>query len=623
MTPSVPSTMPAAEHKRVIRMGETIPIPELAQRLSVKSAELIKRLWTLGLMGVTVNQSVDLDTASLVAAELGHRVESDAFREADLLLPDGPTDQTADLHPRAPVVTVMGHVDHGKTSLLDAIRQSDVAAGEAGGITQHIGAYRVHTARGDVVFLDTPGHEAFTAMRARGARMTDIVVLVVAANDGPMPQTLEAIDHARAAKVPIVVAVNKIDLPDADPARVRRQLTERGLAPEELGGDTVFIDVSARTRVGVDALLETLALHAELLELKADPVAPARGHVVEARLDRNRGPVVTLLVTQGTLRAGDVLVVGEASGKVRAMLDDRGQRVVEGPPSTPLEVLGLDAVPEAGDLFHVVADERSARTLVEHRREQRRQRQGGIARLSLENAFDRLAPGAAKELRLVLKADVQGSAEALASALRALSTAAVKVEVIASGVGGITESDVALARASAAVVIGFNVRPAGKAQRLADQDGVQVRLYRIIYEALDDVERAMVGLLDPVRQEHVLGHAEVRQVFSVTRASAHKIAGCTVLDGKLVRRGPVRLVRDGVVVHTGRLASLRRFKDDVPEVSQGYECGLALEGFTDVQVGDVIESFDVETVGATVIPRLAALRARTPRDTTPLAAASP
>jgi translation initiation factor IF-2 len=597
------AVMPAAEHKRVVRMGETIPVAELAQRLSVKSTEVVKKLWTLGLMGVTVNQSLDFDTASLVAAELGHRVESNAFREEELLSspsPEGPVD----LAPRAPVVTVMGHVDHGKTSLLDAIRQANVAAGEAGGITQHIGAYRVQTARGEVVFLDTPGHEAFTAMRARGARMTDIVVLVVAADDGPMPQTLEAIDHARAAKVPIVVAVNKVDLPGAQPERVRHRLMERGLVPEELGGDTIFVDVSARTKVGIERLLETLALHAEVLELRANPSGQARGHVVEARLDRNRGPVVTVLVTQGTLRAGDVLVAGEASGKVRAMAGDRGQKLVEAAPSTPLEVMGLDAVPEAGDQFHVVSDERAARTLVEHRREQRRGKQQGRARVSLESVFDRLGAGEVRELRLVLKADVQGSAEALAGALRALSTPAVKVEVIATGVGAITESDVALAKASTAIVLGFNVRPAGKAQRLAEQDGVDVRLYRVIYEALDDVRRAMTGLLEPVRREQLLGQAEVRQLFSVPRSVARTgtVAGCTVIDGKLSRRAPVRVVRDGAVVHTGRLASLRRFKDDVPEVGQGYECGLSLEAFADLKVGDTIESFEVETVAATLDP---------------------
>jgi translation initiation factor IF-2 len=399
-----------------------------------------------------------------------------------------------------------------------------------------------------------------------------------------------------------VVAVNKIDRPDADPARVRQRLMERGLVPEELGGDTIFVDVSAKTGVGVDRLLETLALHAEMLELRANPAAPASGHVVEARLDRNRGPVATLLVTQGTLRAGDLLVAGEASGKVRAMVGARGQRLAEATPSTPLEVLGLDGVPEAGDLFHAVSDERAARALVEHRREQRRQRPQTRTRLSLENVFERLGAGQVKELRLILKADVQGSAEALASALQALSTTSVIVDVISSGVGGITESDVGLAKASSAIVLGFNVRPAGKAQRLADHDGVEVRLYRVIYEAIDDVKRAMTGLLEPQHREHVLGHAEVRQLFSVPRTVARtgKIAGCTVLDGKLTRRAAARLVRDGVVVHTGRLASLRRFKDDVAEVGPGYECGLSMDGFADVRVGDMVESFEVQTVAATL-----------------------
>jgi translation initiation factor IF-2 len=587
-----------AEHKRVIKMGESIAVSELAQRMGVKGNEIIKKLWGLGMMGVTINQSIDFDTASLLAADFGYQIESTAFREEEVIASQE-VENPEDLVPRAPVVTVMGHVDHGKTSLLDAIRKANVAAGEAGGITQHIGAYRVHTSHGDVVFLDTPGHEAFTAMRARGAKMTDIVVLVVAADDGPMPQTIEAVNHARAAEVPITVAVNKIDKPGANPQAIRSKLMEHNLVPEEFGGETIFVDVSAKTKQGVDKLLEMLALQAEVLELRANPKKAARGHVVEARLDRARGPISTILVEEGTLRVGELVVAGEVSGKVRAMLGDKGQQITEAGPSTPVEVLGLDGVPEAGEIFNMVADERVAKSLVEHRREQRRKKEAVTqGRVSLENILDKIKEGEVKEVKIVLKADVQGSVEALANALRSLSTQSVGVNVISSGVGGITESDVQLAKASSAIILGFNVRPAGKSQQIAEQEGVDIKLYQVIYDAIDDVKKAMVGMLAPVTREKVIGKVQVRQTFNISKVGM--IAGCSVLEGKIARKSQVRLVRDSVVVYTGKLGSLKRFKEDVGEVAQGYECGLSVEGYQDVKVGDIIEAFELETVAPTL-----------------------
>jgi translation initiation factor IF-2 len=589
-----------AEHKRVVRMDTAIAVSDLAQRMGVKGNEIIKKLWGLGMMGVTINQNIDLDTAGLIAQEFGYQVESTAFREEEVISEEA-ADNPEDLVPRAPVVTVMGHVDHGKTSLLDQIRKANVAGGEAGGITQHIGAYKVHTPGGDVVFLDTPGHEAFTAMRARGAKMTDIVVLVVAADDGPMPQTIEAINHARAAEVPIVVAVNKVDKPGANPAQIRTKLMEHNLVAEEFGGDIIFVDVSAKTKQGIDKLLEMLALQAEVLELHANPKKAARGHVVEARLDRSRGAISTVLVEEGTLRVGDLMVSGEVSGKIRAMLGDKGQPIAEAGPSTPVEVLGLDGVSEAGELFNVVADEKAAKSLVEHRRDQRRKKEATAspsARVSLENILDKIKEGEVKEVKIVLKADVQGSVEAIASALRALSTATVGVNVISSGVGGITESDVSLAKASAAVVIGFNVRPAGKSQQMAEQEGVEIKLYQVIYDAIDDVKKAMVGMLAPVTREKALGKAEIRQVFNISKAGM--IAGSFVIEGKISRKAQIRLVRDSVVVFTGKLGSLKRFKEDASEVAQGYECGLSIEGYQDIKAGDILEAFEVESVAATL-----------------------
>ena len=585
-----------AEHKRVIRMGETIGVSDLAQKMGVKGNEVIKKLWALGLMGVNINQSVDQDTATLIANEFGYQVESTAFREEEII-DEGQADNPEDLLPRAPVITVMGHVDHGKTSLLDAIRKANVAAGEAGGITQHIGAYKVHTPTGDVVFLDTPGHEAFTAMRARGAQMTDIVVIVVAAEEGPMPQTIEAIKHAQAAEVPILVAINKIDKPGANPAAIKSKLMEQGLVAEDLGGETIYVEVSAKTKIGIDKLLEMLALQAEVLELKANPNKPARGNVVEARLDRARGAIATVLVKEGTMKVGELVVAGEAYGKIRAMLGDKGQIITDAGPSTPVELLGLDGVPDAGELFNVVADEKSAKALVEHRRELRKRKEASAnTRVSLENILDRIKEGAVKEVRIVLKADVQGSVEAIANALRNLSTPTVGVSVISSGVGGITESDVTLAKASSAIVIGFNVRPAGKSRALADQEGVDIKLYQIIYDAIDDVKKAMVGMLSPVMREKALGKAEVRQVFHIAKAGT--VAGTFVTEGKITRKAQVRLVRDSVVVFTGKISTLRRFKEDASEVSHGYECGITIEGYNDLKEGDSIEAFEIETTAA-------------------------
>jgi translation initiation factor IF-2 len=595
-----------AEHKRVIRMGEeSIAVSDLAQKMGIKGNEVIKKLWALGMMGVNINQSVDLDTATLIAQDFGYQIESTAFREEEIIS-EGTPDAPEDLVPRAPVVTVMGHVDHGKTSLLDAIRKANVAAGEAGGITQHIGAYKVHTPnQGDVVFLDTPGHEAFTAMRARGAQMTDIVVLVVAADDGPMPQTIEALNHAKAAEVPLMVAVNKVDKPGANPTMIRTKLMEYGLVGEEFGGDTIFVDVSAKTKQGVDKLLEMLALQAEVLELRANPKKAAKGNVVEARLDRARGAIASVLVMEGTLRVGDLVVAGETYGKIRAMLGDKGQNVTEAGPATPVEILGLDGVPDAGDTFNAVSDEKSGKSLAEHRRDQRRRKESSTtSRVSLENILDKIKEGEVKEVKIILKADVQGSVEALANALRSLSTAQVGVNVISSGVGGITESDVTLAKASSAVVIGFNVRPAGKAHQLADQEAVDIKLYQVIYDAIDDVKKAMVGMLAPVMREKVVGRAEVRQVFHIAKAGS--VAGSSVTEGKLARKAQIRLVRDSVVVFTGRIGSLRRFKEDVAEVEKGYECGLTIEGYNDMREGDVVEAFEVEQIAPVLEAALSA-----------------
>jgi translation initiation factor IF-2 len=590
-------TTPAA-HKRVIKMEETVQVSELARQMGIKAPDVLKKLWSMGMTGIMLNNSIDLDTATLLATEFGFEVESTAFKEADVFAQA--EDKAEDLQPRAPVVTIMGHVDHGKTSLLDAIRDANVAEGEAGGITQHIGAYKITTEEGrDVVFLDTPGHEAFTAMRARGAQATDIVVLVVAADDGVMQTTIEALNHAKDAEVPIIVAVNKIDKQGAQPDRVRQQLAEKGLNPEQWGGETIYVDVSARTKQGIDQLLQMIGLQADILELKANPNKLAKGTVVEAKLDRNRGPMATVLVQDGTLKLGDTVVAGEFIGKVRAMLDDKGRNLEEAGPSTPVEVLGLSGVPEAGESLNSVADEKQAKELVEHRRDSRRKKElGSQSKVSLENILERIKEGAVKELKVVLKADVQGSAEALKSSLGSLSTEQVKVDVISSGVGGITESDVNLAKAGNAIIVGFHVRPAGKAQQLAEQEGVQINLYDIIYEALDEVKKAMAGLLAPVRREKALGKAEIRQVFTIPKVGA--IGGSFVTEGTIRRNSQMRLVRDSVQIYVGKLTSLRRFKDDVREVVQGYECGIGLENYNDIKVGDVVEAYEIEEIAATL-----------------------
>jgi translation initiation factor IF-2 len=588
-----------AQHKRVIKMDETVAVTELARQMGIKATEVLKKLWGMGMTGVNINQNIDGDTATLLAGEFGYEVESRAFKEDAVIVET--EDRDEDLESRAPVITVMGHVDHGKTSLLDAIRHTDVAGGEAGGITQHIGAYKVHTERGEVVFLDTPGHEAFTAMRARGAQATDIVILVVAADDGMMPQTVEAVNHAKDAEVTIIVAVNKIDKPNAQPERIRQQLSDHGLVPEAWGGETIYVDVSARTKVGVDALLEMVSLQAELLDLKANPRKLAKGLIIEARLDKNRGPMATVLVQEGTLRAGDLVVTGEHLGKVRAMLDDKGRTVNEAGPSTPVEVLGLDGVPEAGDYLNAVADEKAAKVLVQHRYDARRKKELGAAGargVSLENILEQIQAGEAKEVKIVLKADVQGSVEAVRDALTRLSGEQVKVNVIAAAVGGITETDVNLAKASQAIIIGFHVRPTGQATRLAEQEHVDIRLYDIIYEALDEVKKAMAGMLAPVLREKVTARLEVRQTFSIQKVGT--IAGCFVIEGKIARQHQVRLVRDSVPVFTGRLSSLKRFKDDVRDVEKGYECGVAFEGYNDIKQGDTIEAFEIEQFAPTL-----------------------
>src|SRR5213083_337332 len=595
-------TVPRAS-KRVIRISEVITVADLARAIGVKAGDVLKKLLDMGMMA-TINQALDHDTAALVAAEFEHQVENVAFDVEQMLEAVEAEGGEEKVVVRAPVVTMMGHVDHGKTSLLDAIRSTNVAEGEAGGMTQHIGAYSVNTAKGPITFLDTPGHEAFTAMRARGAKVTDIVVLVVAADDGVMPQTVEAINHARAAEVPIVVAINKIDKRDANPEHVKQELGNHGLAPEEWGGDTIMVPVSAKTKEGIAQLLDMILLQADVLELKASPGRLAKGTIVEARLDRGRGPVATVLVQEGTLRPGDAFVCGTQYGRVRAMMSDKGQRIEAAGPSTPVEILGLGGVPEAGDTFVAVQDDQKARQVAEHRRtKQREAEMAKTAKVSLDDLYQQIQTGEMKELKVVLKADVQGSVEATSDALRRLSTDDVRLNVLHGSVGGITESDVLLASASNAVVIGFNVRPEPKAAALAEREGVDIRLYTIIYEALNDVRDALEGLLEPTLQEKVLGRAEVRQAFTVSGIG--QVAGCFVTDGKILRGAKARLLRDHVVVHDGRIASLKRFKEDAREVAGGYECGMSFEGYQDVKAGDVIEAYEVEQVARRLAPAAA------------------
>jgi translation initiation factor IF-2 len=593
-------TTPRAS-KRVVRISEVITVGDLARAMGVKAGEVIKKLMDSGMMA-TINQVLDFDTASLIAGEFEYNVENVAF-DAESVLEvehEGAADDE-DLEPRPPVVTIMGHVDHGKTSLLDAIRETNVTAGEAGGITQHIGAYSVDVHGRAVTFLDTPGHEAFTAMRARGARVTDIVVLVVAADDGVMPQTVEAINHARAASVPIIVAINKIDKPEANIDRLKQGLADYGLVAEDWGGDTICVPVSAKTKAGIPQLLEMLLLQADVLELKANASKLSRGTIVEARLDRGRGPVATVLVQEGTLKVGEPFVCGGQYGRVRAMVDDKGRKVQNAGPSTPVEILGLQGVPEAGNPFVAVTDEATARQVAEHRRG--KQREADLvktAKVSLEDLYSQIQAGEVKELRVVLKGDVQGSVEALTEALSRLSTDEARLNILHASVGGITESDVLLASASNAVVIGFNVRPEAKATEVADREGVDVRLYTVIYDAINDVRDAMEGLLEPTLREKTIGRAEVRQVFNIP--SFGVIAGSFVTDGKILRNAAVRLVRDHKVVYTGKVASLRRFKEDAREVVSGYECGIGLEDYQDVKTGDIIETYELERVVRRLVP---------------------
>jgi translation initiation factor IF-2 len=591
-------TTPRAS-KRVIRISEMISVSDVARAMGIKASEVLKKLIDMGVMA-TINQMLDHDTAVLVAGEFDYQVENVAF-DVESTLVEAEGGAAGEAVPRAPVVTIMGHVDHGKTSLLDTIRATNVAEGEAGGITQHIGAYTVDVHGRMVTFLDTPGHEAFTAMRARGAKVTDIVVLVVAADDGIMPQTVEAINHARAAAVPIIVAVNKIDKPGANAERVRQELGNHGLAPEEWGGDTIVVPVSAKTREGVPQLLEMLLLQADVLELKANPSRNARGTIVEARLDRGRGPVATVLVQEGTLRVSDSFVCGSEYGRIRAMVDDKGKRIDAAGPSMPVEILGLGGVPDAGDVFVALQDDQKARQIADHRRgKQRESEMAKTAKVSLDDLYNQIQSGDVKELKVVLKADVQGSVEAISDALTRLSTADVRLSVIHGSVGGITESDVLLATSSNAIVLGFNVRPEPKAAALAEREGVDVRLYTIIYEALNEVREALEGLLEPTLREKILGRLEVRQVFSISGIGP--VAGCFVVDGKIVRGSKARLLRDSIVVHDGKIASLRRFKEDVREVAAGYECGTSLENYPDVKVGDVIEAYEVEQVARRLTP---------------------
>ncbi len=589
--PERPPTLPPKEKK--IKIYETIQVGELAKLMGVKASELIKKAMLMG-MPLTINQSIDADTAAILADEFGYQVEKAPIEEELLLQYTPPSPE--ELKPRPPVITVMGHVDHGKTTLLDAIRKTDVASREAGGITQHIGAYTVKLEDGRIItFIDTPGHEAFTTMRARGAQVTDIVILVVAADDGVMDQTKEAIEHARAAGVPIVVAINKIDKPEANPERVKSQLAELGLVPEEWGGDVLMANISARNRVGIDELLELVLLQAEMLDLKAAYDRPARGRIIESRLDKGKGPVATVLVQEGTLKEGDPFVAGLTHGRVRAMFDSYGNRVKTATPSIPVEVLGFEEVPQAGDDFIVMESEDKARKVAEYR--QRKAREAEIAKeakISLETIFEKLKEGELKELKIVLKADTQGTLEALQTSLQKLSTDKVKVNVIRAGIGAISESDVMLASASNAIVIGFNVKPTVQARETAKREKVDIKFYDVIYNVLDDVKKAMVGLLEPRYVEEITGVAEVRATFKIPKVGI--VAGCYVKEGTIHRNDQVRVIRDGVVIYTGKIGSLKRFKEDVREVAAGYECGLRIEGFQDIKVGDIIETFTVKEV---------------------------
>lgn len=585
----------AAERKAkpiTVSIPDEITVGELALRLKATAAEVIKKLFMMGTM-VTVNDVIDFDTASLAAMEFHAKVEKEVVVTIEERIIDDSEDDDDNLVTRAPVVVVMGHVDHGKTSILDAIRHANVTSTEAGGITQHIGAYRVNVNGNDITFLDTPGHEAFTTMRARGAQVTDIAILVVAADDGIMPQTVEAINHAKAAGVSIIVAINKMDKIGADPERVKQQLTEYGLVPEEWGGDVPVIPVSAHTKEGLDDLLEMVTLVAEIKELKANPDRPAKGTVIEARLDKGRGPIASVLVQNGTLRVGDIIVAGTAVGRVRAMTNEKGEKVKEAGPSFPVEITGLDDVPSGGDIFNAVSDERLARELVEQRKEKQKEEQwGNQTKVTLDNLFDQMQLGEVKELKVIVKADVQGSVEAVRQSLEKLSNDEVRVNVIHGGVGAIRESDVMLASASNAIIVGFNVRPDPVAAENAERDGVDMRLYRVIYDCIEEIQSAMKGMLAPKVREVELGRVECRTTYKITNVGI--VAGSYVLSGKAVRGADVRVVRDGIVIADDKIASLQRFKDSVKEVAAGFECGITLERFSDLKDGDIFEVYEMQ-----------------------------
>ena len=577
-----------------VKIPDEISVGELASRMKKTGAEVVKCLMKNGVMA-SLSQLIDFDTAAIIAEEMGCKVEKEVVVTIEEKLIDTAEDKAEDLVPRAPVVVVMGHVDHGKTSLLDYIRNAHVASGEAGGITQHIGAYQVQINGKPITFLDTPGHEAFTSMRARGAMVTDIAILVVAADDGIMPQTVESINHAKAAEIPIIVAINKMDKPEANPERIKQQLTEYGLVAEEWGGDTIICPISAKTGMGIDNLLEMVTLTAEVAELKANPNRAAQGTVIEARLDKGRGPVATLLVQNGTLHQGDIIIAGTAVGRVRAMVDDKGGRLTDAGPSVPVEITGLSEVPGAGNTFNAVADERLARELVEQRKEEAKAKANApIQKVSLEDLFSQIQAGEVKDLNIIVKADVQGSAEAVKSSLEKLSNDEVRVRVIHSGVGAISESDVMLAATSKAIIVGFNVRPDAAARDSAARSNVDMRMYRVIYDAINEVEAAIKGMLAPKFKEVDLGRAEVRNVFRITGVGM--VAGCYVTEGKVQRGAQMRLLRDNIVIYDGAIASLQRFKDSVKEVAQGYECGITFEKFQDIKVGDVIEAFLMEQI---------------------------
>ena len=590
-----PQAQTVAPRKKTLKIQEGTTVKEFAELISVKLSDVIKKFMELGYMP-TINQPVDTDAALLIAENFGVKIELAPIEE-DTFDDESPEDAGTLLH-RPPVITIMGHVDHGKTSLLDAIRETKVTETEAGGITQHIGAYKVNLKGKDIVFLDTPGHEAFTAMRARGAKVTDIVVLVVAADDGVMPQTVEAINHAKAANVPIVVAINKIDKPEANSSRVRNELSEQGIISEEWGGRNIFVEVSAKKRIGIENLLEMILLQAEVTELKANPDKHARGTIIEAKLDKGRGPVATVLVQSGTLKIGDAFLSGVHSGKVRALIDDTGKRITKAGPSTPVEVIGFSEVPSSGDIFTVVDDEKRARQIALSR--QQKQRLAEIAKagkLTLDEIYAKIKEGEIKELNIIIKGDVQGSVEAIKDALENITHAQVKVKVIHSTVGGINESDVMLATASSAIIIGFNVRPELKAYQIAEKEGVDIRLYNVIYEAIEDVKKALEGLLEPTFKEKILGRAEVRQVFPISRIGT--VAGCYVLDGTMIRTSDgMRVIRNNIVVYEGKIASLKRFKEDTKEVQAGYECGIMIENFNDIKAGDIFENYIIEKIAA-------------------------